>query len=509
MAPKKIVFFMISILTVLLCLSFFSQEYTDEENEIIHGVKIGGFQIKYPTLKDIFSHQEPIKNDKAMAIIQGKEPIENIKKDTLSSLSVVSNTHNFIFPENIKDLRDSIGNFLKKGNLSLVSNVEGQIYYPAPAEDFVKKLHDKLSQRSCRILHYGDSKIEGDRITAYLRNGLQILYGGTGPGYFPIKTPYGQRSIVIQTSGNWYRYALFNAEQRKNKDLLPDNQYGLYANVCRFTPARGGDNSLKTASFTISPSHSYYNSLSQYNELSLHYGNCTTPTIITIYENNTEIKKDTLQADGKYHRYKLTFSETPKKLKIQFSGTKSPDFYGVTVGSSQGVQADNIPTRGDSGFHFTRLQNSFDAMSQELKPDIIIFQFGGNLIPYLSKNKVASSVKRIITNMQWVQKRNPNALFLLIGPSDMLRRSTKTSYDIIPSLVEEMKSQALENGFAFWSMYEAMGGKNSMRIWYENKMGAGDLVHFSDKGTERISELLFQNLVEDLLSVQPVEMYKK
>ena len=79
---------------------------------------------------------------------------------------------------------------------------------------------------------------------------------------------------------------------------MPDNQYGLYANVCRFTPARGGDNSLKTASFTISPSHSYYNSLSQYNELSLHYGNCTTPTIITIYENNTEIKKDTLQADG-------------------------------------------------------------------------------------------------------------------------------------------------------------------------------------------------------------------
>ena len=71
---------MISILTVLLCLSFFSQEYTDEENEIIHGVKIGGLQIKYPTLKDIFSHQEPIKNDKAMAIIQGKEPIENIKK---------------------------------------------------------------------------------------------------------------------------------------------------------------------------------------------------------------------------------------------------------------------------------------------------------------------------------------------------------------------------------------------------------------------------------------------
>ena len=91
----------------------------------------------------------------------------------------------------------------------------------------------------------------------------------------------------------------------------------------------------------------------------------------------------------------------------------------------------------------------------------------------------------------------------------MLKRSTKTTYDIIPELVEEMKKQAAENGFAFFSMYEAMGGKNSMKIWYDNRMAASDLVHFSDKGTERIAQLLFQNLVEDLLSVQSPDMYKK
>ena len=321
--------------------------------------------------------------------------------------------------------------------------------------------------------------------------------------------PYGQRSIIEQTSGNWYRYALFNAEQRKNKDLLQNNQYGLYANVCRFAPARGEAAGLKTASFTISPSHSYYNRLSQYTDVAIHYGNCTAPAIVTVFDGNTEIKKDTLVSDGAYHAYKLKFSTTPKKLRVQFSSTKSPDFYGVTVGSGEGVQMDNIPTRGDSGFHFTRIQDTYDAMSRELKPDIIIFQFGGNLVPYLTKNKVASSVKRIITNMQWVQKRNPDALFLLIGPSDMLKRSTKTTYEILPELVAEMKKQTAENGFAFFSMYEAMGGKNSMKIWYDNRMAASDLVHFSDKGTERMAQLLFQSLVEDLLSVQPPQMYRK
>ncbi len=511
MSPKKIVIFMLGVLLTLLWLTFVSREYMDEENEVAHGIRIGSFQMKYPTFWDIFSRRQHIENDKAMAIVQGKVPEEKSfpkTEDTLSVSGLVNKTK-FVFPEDMNQLRDSIGAFLAGGNPQLVSNVEGRLYYPEPAQDFVKKLHAKLSQPSCRILHYGDSKIEGDRITAYLRNGLQTLYGGTGPGYFPIKMPYGQRSIIEQTSGNWYRYALFNAEQRKNKDLLQNNQYGLYANVCRFAPARGEAAGLKTASFTISPSHSYYNKLSQYTDVAIHYGNCTAPAIVTVFDGNTEIKKDTLVSDGAYHAYKLKFSTTPKKLRVQFSSTKSPDFYGVTVGSGEGVQMDNIPTRGDSGFHFTRIQDTYDAMSRELKPDIIIFQFGGNLVPYLTKNKVASSVKRIITNMQWVQKRNPDALFLLIGPSDMLKRSTKTTYEILPELVAEMKKQAAENGFAFFSMYEAMGGKNSMKIWYDNRMAASDLVHFSDKGTERMAQLLFQSLVEDLLSVQPPQMYRK
>ena len=502
---------MLGVLLTLLWLTFVSREYMDEENEVAHGIRIGSFQMKYPTFWDIFSRRQHIENDKAMAIVQGKVPEEKSlpkTEDTISVSGLVNKTK-FVFPEDMNQLRDSIGAFLAGGNPQLVSNVEGRLYYPEPAQDFVKKLHAKLSQPSCRILHYGDSKIEGDRITAYLRNGLQTLYGGTGPGYFPIKMPYGQRSIIEQTSGNWYRYALFNAEQRKNKDLLQNNQYGLYANVCRFAPARGEAAGLKTASFTISPSHSYYNKLSQYTDVAIHYGNCTAPAIVTVFDGNTEIKKDTLVSDGAYHAYKLKFSTTPKKLRVQFSSTKSPDFYGVTVGSGEGVQMDNIPTRGDSGFHFTRIQDTYDAMSRELKPDIIIFQFGGNLVPYLTKNKVASSVKRIITNMQWVQKRNPDALFLLIGPSDMLKRSTKTTYEILPELVAEMKKQTAENGFAFFSMYEAMGGKNSMKIWYDNRMAASDLVHFSDKGTERMAQLLFQSLVEDLLSVQPPQMYRK
>ena len=75
---------MISVLVSLLWLTFLSHEYMDEENEVAHGIKIGSFQLKYPTFWDIFSHTEAIKNDKAMDIIQGKSPENTSKKDCLS-----------------------------------------------------------------------------------------------------------------------------------------------------------------------------------------------------------------------------------------------------------------------------------------------------------------------------------------------------------------------------------------------------------------------------------------
>ncbi|MDO4881634.1 MAG: lipase [Capnocytophaga sp.] len=507
MNPKKIFLFIICTFIALLFLTLLSREYTNDQTAIVSGVKVGSVEIKYPTIKEILHPKEKVTNDKAEAVIHGTS-IPTQEEKIIDSVSG-HQPKLLVLPKKERALKDSLRLYLLAEKPKLLSNIEGKIYYPAPAEDFVQKLHDKLSQKKCKILHFGDSKIEGDRITSYLRNWLQIIYGGTGPGYFSIKMPYNQQSVREEISGDWYRYALFNADQRRKKELLKNNQYGLYANVSRFTPVELQDTtSVKNASFTIKPSYAYYNRLAQYSIMNIYYGNCISPTTITVYENDNQIRKETLKADGKYHNYQVTFNSTPKKIKVELASKISPDFYGVSLESAKGVQIDNIPTRGDSGFHFTKLQNTFDAMSNDIKPDIFIFQYGGNLVPSLTKDKISASVKRIITNIKWVKRRNPNALCIWIGPSDMLKRDTQTSYDILPEFIEEMKKQSLENGIAYWSMYEAMGGKNSMKIWYDNKLGSGDFTHFTETGTERISELLFEALLKDLLTVQSPEMYQ-
>ena len=62
-----------------------------------------------------------------------------------------------------------------------------------PAEDTITVISDPLkrftdslrySEGQVRIMYYGDSQIEGDRITSFLRHILREQYGGAGPGLF-------------------------------------------------------------------------------------------------------------------------------------------------------------------------------------------------------------------------------------------------------------------------------------------------------------------------------------
>ena len=45
------------------------------------------------------------------------------------------------------------------------------------------------------VFHYGDSQIEGDRITQIIRDSLQSLFGGAGPGMIPLWQPIACRTV--------------------------------------------------------------------------------------------------------------------------------------------------------------------------------------------------------------------------------------------------------------------------------------------------------------------------
>ena len=60
---------------------------------------------------------------------------------------------------------------------------------------------ERGERNAVRIIHYGDSQLEGDRITMQLRNSLQKNYGGRGFGYVALELRMLRAHIVV------YRFA--------------------------------------------------------------------------------------------------------------------------------------------------------------------------------------------------------------------------------------------------------------------------------------------------------------
>ncbi len=485
MNPKKISIFIIVALGVLFGITFLSTPNPDETGAPTDGFAVFNTVVKYPTTATFL-----------MAETVSKEKTDEID-------SIVANIEQFVEEEAPEvEPEPQIPDFTKIDTAKIQ-----RIAYPGDdASTFIKKLKGQLQNGSCRIVHYGDSQIEGDRISGYLRNRLQRIYGGGGPGFIPIKQVYHQVSANVVPSDNWFRYAAFDPRKKK----FSHKKYGVYTSVSRFTlpneiPLDSLDLDtipLTKATITIGTSKRSYAKLRKFTKIGLHYGNVQTPTTIKVFNNGALLKEGTLSTDGNYHNYPIQVPAAPSDLRIELESKISPDFYGLTLDNPGGILLDNVAMRGSSGTIFVGLNSgNFRAMAANLNPKIFIFQYGGNTVPYLKDSTKVDNYSRYVrSNINWVRRKAPGASIIFIGPSDMTttENGKKVTYKLLPYLNEKLQATCLENNVAYWSMFDAMGGENAMQHWVDQKLASTDYTHFSGKGTKVISELFFTALYLDL-----------
>jgi lysophospholipase L1-like esterase len=94
---------------------------------------------------------------------------------------------------------------------------------------------------------------------------------------------------------------------------------------------------------------------------------------------------------------------------------------------------------------------------------------------------------------------NPGIPILVVGPSDMSVKE-KDRYQTYPSLEkvrDAMREASTEMGCAFWDMYEAMGGRNSMPSWVfaDPPLAVSDFVHFNSRGARLIAEMMYNAII--------------
>lgn len=380
-------------------------------------------------------------------------------------------------------------------------------------------------QSIVRILHYGDSQIETDRITGYMRSKLQAQFGGSGPGLVPAKSPYDYKSpIHVVNSGEWRRYTIFP----KIDTTITHYRYGVLASFSMFAPppapekptepdttvSMTGD-SLVQAIFHPEPPkvkevhkgsiNFEFTSITKANiknikQIRMFYGNCKESFAVTVRNGETVLYQDSVAPSSYYSIKKWTISEPVQDLAMDFSGNESPEIYAFAMDGNGGVACDNIPLRGCSGTIFTKMNpQMLQKMYNDLHVKCVILQFGGNSIPVLKPETVKNYVGSLMSQVRLIRKICPEMSIIIIGPADM---STKVmdeyqSYEIIPELVEAMRQAAFANNCAFWDMYSAMGGWNSMPDWvfHEPPLGEKDFTHFSVQGANVIAKMFYNALI--------------
>ena len=416
---------------------------------------------------------------------------------------------------------------------------------------FQQLLQTEISGKPLHIIHWGDSQLEGDRISDYLRNKLQLIFGGYGPGVvLPMDISNSRISVRQSESRDWQKLAIYG-----NKEKHPEGLYGIGGSTFRYSgvfkrkigedtiinrvyilpetidsvaPNWDSLQSVYVTTVVTIDSNKFYNDtvitpryeiiqsskswlkfncatgsfprVRHFNRVRLLYG--SSQPFHAVVQLDEKVFADSVLPVGKFGMKTWRTSVINKGVSFTFSG-ESPNIYGVSLESDSGIWVDNFPMRGSSALGFEMMNSELLAMQMKaLNAPLIIMQYGINVVPNPQKSYDYYE-RMFLAQLQAIKKALPNVSILVIGPSDMSTRinGEYASYPNIPLIRNAMRNAAFKTGVAFWDLYEAMGGQNSMVSWVNEKpsLAAKDFTHFNPQGARYVGEMIYEALIKDYL----------
>lgn len=480
---------------------------------------VGDFGLKFLSRSEVFTFEE--KEQKTVdvdEVLSGVEPL-----DLSDSLSQEDS-----FIEDVNErLNEQLANSFEydSANGRWVITSKQSIEFPEKDRKalnfFFAALANESQNEVVRVLHYGDSQLEGDRITDYLRNRFQRLFGGEGPGLvLPLEPTAGmRRSASVTHSTNFKKHAIYKSGSKPE-----GNKYGLGAasfEIQGFTSKvigydtlieeKIGEDSIAfidtvikplfestpttTAFLQIRNAKGSYPNVRSYSRIRLLYA-AKEPFSMEMQADTNKLEEN-MEAAPLFgmKEWNLKVSE---KLKFNFTQGKFPLLYGVTLDGENGVAVDNVPMRGSAALGFSTINRAaYTKQLETMNVKLIVLQYGVNVIPGVLSDY--TYYKNMLTKeLKAIKEAYPDVSILVIGPSDMSRNKggSYVSYSNIPLIRDAMREAAFNADCAFWDLYQAMGGENSMTAWVEKGYAGKDYTHFSFKGAKYVGEMLFEALME-------------
>lgn len=323
------------------------------------------------------------------------------------------------------------------------------------------------------IWYYGDSQIEGDRITQDLRSMLQKQFGGSGQGLVPFNDVATYRYLETRAKG-LKKYNVFN--HRKTSGFgFSGIKYLISAT----------DSSHIQAGFTISQGL-------QFSKVYLlHDKDVKSKVRITTDkkdEKDVELTgHKTLIHEGKCRDLRINFRQTPTA------------FYGYLLEGETGIQIDNCGIRGHSGDGLFNISNAtLQLHARMLNTRLIIFHYGNNAIPYIRGEAHAAQVGNEFYKLFVKYKKAlPQVSILVVSGGDMGRiiDAKAESYPYAATLAVEMEKAAEKAGCAFFDMHALMQHDGGIAGWVKQGKASID-GHLSAYGQKFFAQSLHKELMK-------------
>jgi lysophospholipase L1-like esterase len=372
---------------------------------------------------------------------------------------------------------------------STISEVQNDIQPLQSLENFFKKLFalEKTKKNIVRIAYFGDSIKERDMIAHDFRKSYQKKYGGSGRGF----------AMLSNVNELWglSRY-----------DFSPE--WVTHTFLKKVQPVPVGVSGYVSVAKNDAPVWTHFRYRAGAPPLTrseLFYGKSNNDSAkVTVISNKDTSFITNLETNNILNKQPLT-SSTSEELILRFNDASEIPFYGVNFTDGDGVYIDNFFMRSSAGAPLSTLDEELmNAFHQELQYDLIILQFGLNIInsEVTKYNWYANKMENTVTHLK---KCFPGADILVISLHDQAKKyeTEMRTNDALPDILRAQKRYAKNSGAGFINLFQLMGGTGSMIKWVNEGMANADYTHFNYKGAKKAAELIFKQIESEY------EEYKK
>jgi lysophospholipase L1-like esterase len=350
---------------------------------------------------------------------------------------------------------------------------------PGALRSFLQALSASRSGRRLepvRIMHFGDSHVAGDILTREIRERFQREFGDGGAGFIVPRNPMATRRSGVE-SGATEGWVIEGIGGR----YTDDNIYGP-AGISLSTQ-RPGERAWLQADC---------------NHFEVYFVRQPGGGRIDIGINGSSVLDGPLDLVSRRSSVDFLSFDTPDdgphRIEVRTLSPNRVRILGIVAEHiSPGVSYDVF---GINGARASRILNwNQPALVEAIdgrKPDLIMLAYGTNEVtdadwmPESYQNELGEILHRL-------HVAAPNASILVFAPPD---RSDLRLNKRLPQLVNAERRAAFENGAAFWSAYDAMGGAGSMNAWVRQGLAQPDHVHLTTQGYTRLADKFFTDVIK-------------